>query len=86
MKPVKVPVSKNMLDSHLKGELCSKIRTMVTFIIAEAQVFGSFLFLFPSSSSLKMIIIDTLCSLLNLVYPGISRVPFSECLIICHNE
>lgn len=37
MKPVKVPVSKNMLDSHLKGELCSKIRTMVTFIIAEAQ-------------------------------------------------
>lgn len=37
MKPVKVPVSKNMLDSHLKGRLCKKIRTMVTIIIADAQ-------------------------------------------------
>ncbi|KAK7307747.1 hypothetical protein VNO77_41077 [Canavalia gladiata] len=37
MKAVKVPVSKNMLESHLKGELCRKIRTMVTIIIAEAQ-------------------------------------------------
>ncbi|CAL0314336.1 unnamed protein product [Lupinus luteus] len=37
MKAVKVPVSKNMLDSHLKGKLCKKIRTMVTIIIAEAQ-------------------------------------------------
>jgi len=38
MKAVKVPVSKNMLESHLRGELCKKIRTMVTIIIAEAQV------------------------------------------------
>lgn len=38
-KPVKVPVSKNMLDSHLKGKLCKKLRTMVTVIIADAQVF-----------------------------------------------
>jgi len=38
MKAVKVPVSKNMLESHLKGKLCRKIRTMVTIIIAEAQV------------------------------------------------
>ncbi|ESW28603.1 hypothetical protein PHAVU_002G003000 [Phaseolus vulgaris] len=37
MKAVKVPVSKNMLESHLKGKLCRKIRTMVTIIIAEAQ-------------------------------------------------
>ncbi|KAE9596742.1 putative vacuolar protein sorting-associated protein [Lupinus albus] len=37
MKAVKVPVSKNMLDSHFKGKLCKKIRTMVTVIIAEAQ-------------------------------------------------
>ena len=39
MKPVKVPVSKNMLDSHLKGKLCKKVRTMVIITIAEAQVF-----------------------------------------------
>lgn len=38
MKAVKVPVSKNMLESHLKGKLCRKIRSMVTVIIAEAQV------------------------------------------------
>ncbi|CAK8539544.1 unnamed protein product [Lathyrus sativus] len=37
MKAVKVPVSKDMLESHLRGELCRKIRTMVTIIIAEAQ-------------------------------------------------
>ncbi|RDY03158.1 Vacuolar protein sorting-associated protein 13C, partial [Mucuna pruriens] len=37
MKAVKVPVSKNMLESHLKGKLGRKIRTMVTIIIAEAQ-------------------------------------------------
>ncbi|XP_059641926.1 uncharacterized protein LOC132283907 [Cornus florida] len=36
MKPLKVPVLKNMLDSHLKGNLCKKFRTMVTIIIAEA--------------------------------------------------
>ncbi|XVF52445.1 hypothetical protein PTKIN_Ptkin05aG0018700 [Pterospermum kingtungense] len=35
-KPIKVPVSKNMLDSHLKGKLCRKTRTMVTIIIADA--------------------------------------------------
>ncbi|KAE8731960.1 Pleckstrin (PH) domain-containing protein isoform 2 [Hibiscus syriacus] len=38
MKPIKVPVSKNMLDSHLKGKLCGKIRTMVTVIIADAML------------------------------------------------
>jgi vacuolar protein sorting-associated protein 13A/C len=44
MKAVKVPVSKDMLESHLRGKLCRKVRTMVTIIIAEAQVwFGSFL-------------------------------------------
>ncbi|KAK7309084.1 hypothetical protein RJT34_05549 [Clitoria ternatea] len=37
MRAMKVPVSKNMLESHLKGKLCRKIRTMVTIIIAEAQ-------------------------------------------------
>ncbi|KAJ0048722.1 hypothetical protein Pint_15724 [Pistacia integerrima] len=37
MKPVKVPVSKNMLDSHLKGKYCGKVRTMVTLIIVDAQ-------------------------------------------------
>jgi len=43
MKAVKVPVSKDMLESHLRGKLCKKLRTMVTIIIAEAQVwFGSF--------------------------------------------
>ncbi|XWS38677.1 hypothetical protein CRYUN_Cryun19dG0151500 [Craigia yunnanensis] len=35
-KPIKVPVSKNMLDSHLKGKLCRKTRMMVTIIIADA--------------------------------------------------
>ncbi|XP_052881690.1 uncharacterized protein LOC108482794 [Gossypium arboreum] len=38
MKPIKVPVSKNMLDSHLNGKLCRKIRTMVTIIIADATL------------------------------------------------
>lgn len=39
MKPLKVPVSKNMLDSHLKGKLRQKDRTMLTVIIADAEVF-----------------------------------------------
>ncbi|KAK8691038.1 hypothetical protein V6N13_074559 [Hibiscus sabdariffa] len=38
MKPIKVPVSKNMSDSHLKGKLCRKIRTMVTITIADAML------------------------------------------------
>lgn len=38
MKPVKVPVSKNMMESHIKGKLCAKDRTMVTVIIVDAQV------------------------------------------------
>ena len=38
IKPVKVPVSKNMLDSHLKGNVCRQPRTLVTIIITEAQV------------------------------------------------
>ena len=39
MKPLKVPVSKNMLDSHLKGNLRRRDRMMVTVIIADAEVF-----------------------------------------------
>lgn len=39
MKPVKVPVSKNMLDSHLKGKLFKKVRRMVVAMIAEGEVF-----------------------------------------------
>ncbi|XP_052211647.1 uncharacterized protein LOC127814276 isoform X2 [Diospyros lotus] len=38
MKPLKVRVWSNMLDSHLKGVLCKKVRTMVTIIIAEAEL------------------------------------------------
>lgn len=38
MKPIKVPVSKDMLDSHLKGKLGRKFRTMVTVVIVDAQV------------------------------------------------
>lgn len=37
-KPLKVPVLKNMLDSHLKGNLCDDARQMVTIAIAEAEV------------------------------------------------
>ncbi|XP_042953951.1 uncharacterized protein LOC122290372 isoform X2 [Carya illinoinensis] len=37
VKPVKVPVSKNMSDSHLKGKVCRKARTMVTVIIVDGQ-------------------------------------------------
>ncbi|KAI3918587.1 hypothetical protein MKX01_041907, partial [Papaver californicum] len=37
VKPVKVPVSKNMLDSHLKGKLDQRFRTMVTVIIVDGQ-------------------------------------------------
>ncbi|XP_060207492.1 uncharacterized protein LOC132635217 [Lycium barbarum] len=36
-KPIKVPVAKNMLDSHLKGSLFEKGNTMVTIIIAAAE-------------------------------------------------
>ncbi|KAJ4846821.1 hypothetical protein Tsubulata_004613 [Turnera subulata] len=38
LKPVKVPVSKNMLDSHLKRTLASEVRTMVTVVILDAQL------------------------------------------------
>lgn len=38
MRPVKVPVLTNMLDSHLRGELCSNPRIMVTVIVVDAQV------------------------------------------------
>ncbi|PQQ07891.1 uncharacterized protein Pyn_00514 [Prunus yedoensis var. nudiflora] len=37
MRPLKVPVSKNMLDSHLKGKLFRKVRRMVTLIIVDGQ-------------------------------------------------
>ncbi|PON47154.1 Vacuolar protein sorting-associated protein, partial [Parasponia andersonii] len=37
MKPLKVPVSKNMLDSHFKGKLCKKVGTVVIVAIADAQ-------------------------------------------------
>lgn len=40
MKPVKVPVSKNMLDSHLKGKLFKKVRRMVVAMIAEGEFPG----------------------------------------------
>lgn len=38
MKPLKVPVSKNMLDAHLNGIHCKKLRTMVSIMITEAEV------------------------------------------------
>lgn len=37
-KPIKVPVAKNMLDSHLNGSLFEKGKSMLTIIIAEAEV------------------------------------------------
>ncbi|GAB2263603.1 hypothetical protein Droror1_Dr00025737 [Drosera rotundifolia] len=37
MKPLKVPVSKNMLDSHVRGNSGSQIRDLVALIIAESQ-------------------------------------------------
>ena len=40
MKPVKVPVSKNMLDSHLRGKFFKKVKTMVAVTIADAEVFN----------------------------------------------
>lgn len=43
MRPLKVPVSKNMLDSHLKGKLFRKVRRMVTLIIVDGQVYPLFL-------------------------------------------
>ncbi|EOA17894.1 hypothetical protein CARUB_v10006303mg [Capsella rubella] len=38
MRPVKVPVLTNMLDSHLRGELCRNPRIMVTVIVIDAQL------------------------------------------------
>ncbi|XP_008465914.2 uncharacterized protein LOC103503494 isoform X1 [Cucumis melo] len=38
MKPLKVPVSKNMLDSHLEGKRFKKDRRMVTIIISDGQL------------------------------------------------
>ncbi|XP_048140983.1 uncharacterized protein LOC115736923 isoform X3 [Rhodamnia argentea] len=38
MKPLKVPVLKNMLDSHMKGKLGGKVRAMVTVLVADAQI------------------------------------------------
>ncbi|KAL8529518.1 hypothetical protein ACS0TY_006808 [Phlomoides rotata] len=37
-KALKLPVLKNMLDSHLKGSLLKKKRLMVTIIVAEAEL------------------------------------------------
>lgn len=37
-KPLRVPVLKSMLDSHLKGNLCDDVRQMVTIIVAEAEL------------------------------------------------
>lgn len=49
IKPIKVPVSKNMLDSHLQGNLGRTFRTMVTVIILDAQVGFIFLSFFNRS-------------------------------------
>ncbi|KAF8032759.1 hypothetical protein BT93_D1608 [Corymbia citriodora subsp. variegata] len=38
MKPLKVPVLKNMLDSHMKGELGGKVRAMLTVLVVDAQI------------------------------------------------
>lgn len=38
VRPVKVPVLTNMLDSHLRGELCRNPRIMVTVIVMDAQL------------------------------------------------
>lgn len=38
IKPMKVPVSKNMLDSHMNGKMSRIVRTMVTIIIVDAEV------------------------------------------------
>ncbi|XP_075505709.1 uncharacterized protein LOC142542773 isoform X1 [Primulina tabacum] len=37
-KVVKVPVPKNMLDSHLKGRFLQQLQVMVTIIVAEAEL------------------------------------------------
>lgn len=37
-KPVKVPAPKNMLNSHLKGKTSTISRSLVTIIIADAEV------------------------------------------------
>ncbi|KAK4746515.1 hypothetical protein SAY87_012827 [Trapa incisa] len=38
VKPLKVPVLKNMLDSHLKGNLSSETRWTVTVLLLEGQI------------------------------------------------
>ncbi|KAL1194607.1 hypothetical protein V5N11_031431 [Cardamine amara subsp. amara] len=38
MRTVKVPVLTNMLDSHLRGELCRNTKIMVTVIVMDAQL------------------------------------------------
>ena len=38
MKPLRVPVMKNMRDSHMKGKLYGKVRAMVTVLVADAEV------------------------------------------------
>lgn len=46
MKPVKVLVSENMLDSHLEDKFCRKVRAVATVVIMDAEV--SYLyFVFP---------------------------------------
>ncbi|VFQ66400.1 unnamed protein product [Cuscuta campestris] len=37
-KPVRVPVTKNMLDSHMKGSHFKKCRKMLTVILSEAEL------------------------------------------------
>lgn len=44
VKPIKVPVSKNMSDAHLKEKVRRKARTMVTVTIVDGQVCELFSF------------------------------------------
>lgn len=54
-KTLKVPVSKNMLDSHMKGSLLEKLKTMVAIIIADAEVCSFELLIFIILSVVKLL-------------------------------
>lgn len=76
MKPVKVPVSKNMLDSHIREELSRKGGRMVTVAIKDAQVwvlalFGQTSFFLPSQPCW---LVSVLIMILSLYYSENAKI------------
>ncbi|CAH9120085.1 unnamed protein product [Cuscuta europaea] len=66
-KPIRVPVAKNMLDSHMKGNCFSKCRTMGIVIIEEAEL--------KKVAGLSSHLFTVAVRIMNQNQPGLSLLP-----------